>query len=66
MVLDNKYKIGQIVYLKTDPDQNDMIVTGINIRQTGLTYELSFGDSNSWHYDIEITKDRNVLKKCEN
>lgn len=66
MIIDTKYAIGQTVYLKTDPDQAEKIITGINIRQTGLSYELSFGHTSSWHYDFEITEEKDVVKKCDN
>ena len=44
------------VYLKTDPDQLQRIVTDIRINPSGLVlYFLCCGPSGSWHYDFEIT-----------
>jgi len=61
-----KYQIGDVVFLKTDTDQYHRIVTAICIRVTGIQYELGFGHSSSWHYDIEITKDKDILTKILN
>jgi hypothetical protein len=62
MVLDNKFELQQTVYLKTDPDQRGRIVTQINVRVGGLLCELQCGASGSWHYDFEITEEKDVLK----
>ncbi len=54
--------IGQTVYLRTDAEQRERIVTGINIRQTGINYALSFTTDESWHYDFEISNEKDILK----
>lgn len=60
MVIDEKFKIGQIVYLKTDPDQYARIVTGINITPLGLTYLVSMGSSVEMIYHaIELSEVKN-------
>jgi hypothetical protein len=62
MKIDNKFEIGQQVYIKTDKDQSTRIVTSIQIRPNNLLmYELGCGSQCSWHYDFEITEDQNVL-----
>lgn len=61
IVIDNKYEIGQIVYLKTDREQYPRIVTAIAQRQGTVLYELSYGTSDAWHYDFEISVDKDVL-----
>jgi len=61
MVIDNKYKIGDIVYLKTDIEQKKRIVTRIYISSNGLVYELCCGDDMSNSYDIEISKEKDVI-----
>ena len=38
-----KHDIGEVVYLKTDKEQLERIVTGITIRQTGVYYGLTNG-----------------------
>ena len=62
MVIDNKYEIGDIVYLTTDPDQAKRVVTSIHIRPNEqITYELSCGSHASDHYDFEISDEKTVL-----
>lgn len=62
MIIDNKHSIGDLVYLKTDIDQNERLITGIMITQNGLQYELSFNTDRSWHFDVEISKDKDMVK----
>ena len=59
---DLKFKIGDIVYLITDSDQLDRIVTGLYIRSGSMTFGLSCGTNESWHYSIEISSERDILK----
>jgi hypothetical protein len=56
-----KYKIGQIVYLKTDERQLERIVTQIRITEHGHLYQLCEGVNESVHYEIEISEEKNVL-----
>tara|TARA_R110000824_G_scaffold361127_2_gene548887 strand:- start:1366 stop:1578 length:213 start_codon:yes stop_codon:yes gene_type:complete len=62
-----QFKLGTIVYLKTDSEQLPRIVTKISILGSSMsdyviTYELSQGDESSEHYTSEIikTKDTNL------
>jgi hypothetical protein len=67
MVIDNKFNIGQEVYLKTDADQRLRMVTAIIIRPgNSYSYELTWGTDSRWHYDIEITTEKNVLISTTN
>lgn len=61
MLIDNKYSIGQVVFLKTDPDQLPRIVTQIKITSKDILYQLSICASVSDHYDYEISENKNVL-----
>ena len=61
MVIDNKFNIGDKVYLKTDIDQIARIVITLMVTQGGVSYGLNCGVEESWHFDFEITKERNVL-----
>jgi len=61
-MMDFVFELSQTVYLKTDSDQYQRIVTGILIRPSGaIQYELSCGSSASWHYDFEINVTKDVL-----
>lgn len=60
MVINNKFNIGQTVYLKTDTDQLQRIVTAIKIcGDNSFFYELSCGREVSSHYDFEISEEIN-------
>jgi hypothetical protein len=61
MVIDNKFNFGDIVYLKTDPDQRPRIVTRFSVGATSMTYELTCGTVCSWHLDFEISTEKDVL-----
>lgn len=53
MVIDNKYEIKQKVYLLTDEDQKERIITGLRMCAGGeIIYQLSCGASVSDHYDF--------------
>ena len=56
------YKIGQAVYLITDPDQFERIVTGIVLRPNSVSYYLSFITMETMHYDFEIATEKNWKK----
>ena len=58
MVVDCKYNIGDFVYLLTDEEQSPRIITSIQINPSGLLYRLSRGTEETWHYDIEIIKEK--------
>ena len=60
------FKIGDIVYLKTDPEQRERLVTGYYIRETSVTYLLSYETIESTHYDFEISKDKDIIKVTSN
>lgn len=62
MLINTKFNLRGIVFLSTDVDQKARIVTGICIRDTGVNYELSCGSTTSWHYDFEMTEEKDVLK----
>lgn len=62
-----QYDIGDRVYLSTDPEQYERIVTAISVREGGYTsYELSCGQSISWHNSVEMSKEIDVLMKQNN
>lgn len=60
-----KYQLGDHVFLKTDREQLPRIVTGICYRTNGVSYNLATGTSDTWHYDVEITENENILLKIE-
>lgn len=63
IVIDNEFEIGELVYLKTDDDQKIRLVTAIKVcPDDSYLYELVCGALQSFHYDFEITREKDVLK----
>ena len=65
-------EIGEIVYIKTDIDQYERVITKKRTEEypnkTSLVmYGVSFGDFNeSYHYDFELSKNKDILKTLTN
>lgn len=66
MIIENKFNLGQAVYLSTDSDQHKRIVVGICVWPTGIKYELGYGAATSWHHEIEIAQDKDVITATTN
>ena len=64
--MNTKYNIGDIVFLKTDNQQIPRIVTGILIRPNGYLFYPSKCESETLHYEIEISMEVNQLIKMFN
>ncbi len=61
-ILDNKYELGEIVYLITDPDKFGRMVTGIKAcLDQSLVYELTLGTIVTFHYEQEIEKENKYI-----
>ena len=58
-----KFNIGDVVFLKTDSQQEIRVVTGILLRPSGNLYYLSKSTEETTHYEIEISKEVNELIK---
>lgn len=58
------FNIGQIVFLKTDINQDERLVIKIQLMPNkGVMYMLSLGETSEWFYDIEISEDKDQIKK---
>lgn len=67
LCVDIEFEIGEIVYLITDCDQHERIVTGIIIRPNNqVIYNVSFGSSETGHYGIELSGQRDIKKATSN
>lgn len=63
MVIDNKFEIGQTVYLATDPEQVKRVVYAFLVYRNEVLYKIAAGVQNSDHYDFELsTEPDQVLK----
>jgi hypothetical protein len=59
MTINNKFKLGETVYLKTDPDQFSRIIVALQLTvDGGLLYKLAINMSEQWHYEVEITREK--------
>ena len=58
MEINNKFNIGEYVFLITDDDQKIRIVTGLQISRNGILYRLAQGVNDSWHFYYEISKEK--------
>ena len=55
------FDLGEIVYLKTDPDQQPRMVTEVSFWLSGgVGYQLSCGTSISSHYALELSREKLV------
>ena len=62
--IDVLFELETMVYLKTDPEQLERMITGICVREKGLiSYEVSCGERTGWHYGFELTSEKDVIKK---
>ncbi|MFP4527707.1 MAG: hypothetical protein ACLFQX_04090 [Candidatus Kapaibacterium sp.] len=57
-----KFMIGQTVFLRTDSEQRERIVTGVTILPGMIRYGLSCGTEETWHYEFEINENKDVIK----
>jgi hypothetical protein len=62
MVINNKFNLGDKVFLETDEAQSERIVTNLIILPNLITYGVSCGTVESCHYDFELNAEKDVLK----
>jgi hypothetical protein len=64
IIIEAEYKIGDTVFLKTDPSQMERMVYAIEMRgvKSNILYGLVCGDETSDHWEFEITRDKDDLK----
>lgn len=67
MKINNKFNIGDVVYIKTDVEQKPNIIICINVYSNDYyTYKLNSPDDCSDYRDYEISKEENKLIKVKN
>jgi hypothetical protein len=60
--VNNQYNFGDVVYLKTDTEQKPRIVVSIEIFSDGEhIYKLNQCNMASWHYEMELSTEKDVL-----
>lgn len=64
MIIDTQYDMFDVVYIKHDIDSIERMITSIKVMpQASILYELSVGASSSWHFEFEISKTPDLVKK---
>lgn len=64
MIINNEFEIGQIVFLKTDKDQEPRIIISIEVFAAGeLLYSLKCGIATSSHYGFEMSNEIDTALK---
>jgi hypothetical protein len=66
MLIENKFEIGSLVFLKTDEEQKERFITGIKVRPNGISYYVSLGENETIHYEFEITDEKDIIKATSN
>jgi hypothetical protein len=67
MKIDNKFNIGDIVYIKTDTNQKPNTIICINVYSDEYhTYKLNSPDNCSDYRDYEISKEEDLLTRIKN
>ena len=67
MKIDNAFDFGDIVYLKTDIDQRPRVVVAFEVYTGGeMLYKLACSTITSYHYEMEISKEKDILMTTTN
>lgn len=66
MTINNRYEIGDFVYLVTDPSQNKRIITALKVEATSIQYEVSCGSESCIANDFELSKEKNFIIDTKN
>lgn len=61
-MVESKFNLNDLVYLVTDSDQKERIVTGILLIHNSIRYRICCGDNETWHYEPEMSAEKDVLK----
>lgn len=66
MTINNKFNLGDYVYITTDVEQKKHIITEIKIQPGCLIYQLSYKYESNFFHEIEISKEEDLLLKLKN
>lgn len=62
MRIETAFDIGEIVFLITDEEQAERMVTRIYVNPNGVCYELSYGMATSTHFEMEMSRSKDIHK----
>ncbi len=54
----SKFNIGDVVYFKTDPEQDPYLINGYNVNLNGFVVCVSNYEKEKWVHEFEITSDK--------
>ena len=61
------YEYGEMVYLRTDPNQLERLVTGYILRPGGEPiYKLTYSTGETAHYGIELSREKDEVRQFRN
>jgi hypothetical protein len=61
-VINHEFERGDVVFLKTDPEQNPALVCGLCVYKEGeVMYEIIKGTITSKHWAFELSSEKNIL-----
>ena len=62
-----KFNYGQVVYVKTDINQDPRQVIGVQgTADGGMLIKLTIDGEASWHYECEISEERDMVLATSN
>ena len=61
-----EFDIKDRVYIQTDPEQLERIVTGIIIRGQGVLYYVTYCTEETCHYGFELSTEKDIMKTTTN
>jgi len=62
MTIHNQFEMGEIVYLKTDPEQRPRQIVGIVLSiDGGMLYKCVAGLEVDLHFEAELLRDRDMV-----
>lgn len=62
-----KFDYGQVVYVKTDIDQDPRQVIGVQgTADGGMLIKLTIDGEPSWHYECEISEEKDIMLTMNN
>ena len=65
MMLEIEHEFGTLVYLKTDRDQKEWIITCVQVNPgNSVIYRLGQNDNTMWAYPFEFALTRDTAKVC--
>lgn len=67
MKINNEFEFGDILYLKTDTYQNPRMLMAIEVYPEGeLLYKVASGTTHSYHYAMELSKEKDLILTTTN